>query len=271
MATAEILETLSSSFIGRGKGKAASREKALKQYAPLIKYVVDRVSVSLPKSVDREDLLSAAFIGLLDALEKFDPSKGTKFETYAVWRIRGAVLDELRSQDWISRSTRRKARQVEEAWAQLNQRLGRCASEAELAKELKLSSEDFSRLLDEVRATVLLPLHNPMSVDDDCEVAGLIDVLGDETVRNPLEEIEIEEAKRCLMEAINDLSEQERAVIGLYYYEEMTLKEIGEVLQISESRVSQVHTRALLRLRGRVRKSLYGESLPLRRTAAGGA
>jgi RNA polymerase sigma factor for flagellar operon FliA len=268
MATVEILEALNSCSVGKGRGKRAATERALKQYAPLIKYVVDRIAVSLPKSVDREDLLSAAFIGLLDALQKYDPTKGTKFETYAVWRIRGAVLDELRSQDWISRSTRRKARRVEETWSQLNQRLGRCASEAEIAEELNLSSQDFSKLLDEVKATVLLPLHNPMSVDDDCEVAGLIDILGDESGHDPLEEMEIEEAKQCLLEAINDLGEQERAVIGLYYYEEMTLKEIGEVLQISESRVSQVHTRALLKLRGRVRRALYEEPpAPIRKVA----
>ena len=232
------------------------KDAALKRYFPLVKYVVDKIAAGLPKSIERDDLINTAMIGLFDALEKYDESRGTKFETYAIWRIKGAVLDELRSMDWASRTTRRKARTIEQACQRLDQKLGRAATEQEMADEMKLSLHEFLRLLEEVRGTVLLSLDQAMQVDDDHDLAGLADVIEDKSALNMLEELEDAEYRDKLLELINHLSEQERLVVALYYYEEMTLKEIGMALRISESRVSQIHTKAILRLKGRLHRAL---------------
>lgn len=232
------------------------KDAALKRYYPLVKYVVDKIATGLPKSIERDDLINTAMIGLFDALEKYDESRGTKFETYAIWRIKGAVLDELRSMDWASRTTRRKARMIEQACQRLDQKLGRAATEQEMADELKISLHEFLRLLEEVRGTVLLSLDQAMQVDDDHDLAGLADVIEDKSALNMLEELEDAEYRDKLLELINHLSEQERLVVALYYYEEMTLKEIGMALRISESRVSQIHTKAILRLKGRLHRAL---------------
>lgn len=227
-------------------------EKVLAKYSSLVKYVVDKISSTLPKTVDVDDLHSSAVIGLYDAWEKFDSTRGTKFETYAVWRIRGAVLDELRALDWASRTTRRKARRVEEVSRDLDQKLGRAASDNEIADALGLDSQEFLRLSDEVQNAVHLSLERPQSHDDSSDVMGLSEALEAEERHDSLESVELGEARLILLGAINHLPEQERLVVALYYYEELTLKEIGEVLSISESRVSQVHTKAIRRLRRRV-------------------
>jgi RNA polymerase sigma factor for flagellar operon FliA len=210
------------------------------------------MALHLPKSVERDDLASAAIIGLFDALEKYDKTKGTKFETYAIWRIRGSILDELRSLDWASRSIRRKARGVEEAARGLAQKLGRAATEVEVAGALNLSPSELSRLMDEVHGTSLLSLSKSVSGDEDQDVIQLEDIVDDPNHKDALEVIETEEAREVLLETIDGLPEQQRLVVSLYYYEEMTLKEIGEALHISESRVSQIHTRAVKTLRTRL-------------------
>jgi RNA polymerase sigma factor for flagellar operon FliA len=228
------------------------KDAAIRRYFPLVKYVVDKIATGLPKSIEREDLINTAMIGLFDALEKYDETRGTKFETYAIWRIKGAVLDELRSLDWASRTTRRKARMIEQVCQALDQKLGRAATEQEMADAMHLSLHEFLRLLEEVRGTVLLSLDQSMQVDEDHDLAGLADVIEDKNAINSLEELENVEARETLLSLINNLSEQERLVVALYYYEEMTLKEIGQALRISESRVSQIHTKAILRLKGRL-------------------
>ncbi|MDM7914991.1 MAG: FliA/WhiG family RNA polymerase sigma factor [Candidatus Eisenbacteria bacterium] len=239
--------------------KERRRAESLKRYAPLVKYVVDRIATGLPKSIEKDDLLNTAIIGLFDALEKFDPSRGTKFETYAIWKIKGAVLDELRSMDWVSRTTRRKARTLERVCCGLDQKLGRAASEIEIAREMGMTLPNLLRMMEEVRGTVVLSLDQSVSVDEDHDLSGLADMIEDEESPDALERIEEEEEKKLLLSSINGLTEQERLVVALYYYEEMTLKEIGETLHISESRVSQIHTKAISRLRGRVRKAMYGD------------
>ena len=233
-----------------------AKAEALREYAPLVKYVVDKIASTLPRSIDKEDLIHTAIIGLFDALEKFDRSRGTKFETYAVWRIKGAVLDELRSLDWASRSTRRKAREIDRTCQQLEQKLGRSASDQEIAQQMNLRVGEFNRLVEEVRGASLLSLDQAVTVDDDHDLAGLGEVIEDAAAIDALSEMEEAESKEELLEAINGLSEQERLVIALYYYEEMTLKEIGETLGISESRVSQIHTKAIGRMRGRMQPIL---------------
>jgi len=233
-----------------------TKEEAYRRYAPLMKYVVDRVASNVPKYVEREDLINAAALGLFDALEKYDTSKGTKFETYAVWRIRGAVLDELRTMDWASRSVRRKARHLDNMTRDMDQRLGRAASDEELADAMDMSASEMARLLDEVRGVVLLSLNQSASdTEDGGNSGGLSEVIEDPNTIDALELIENEQMSDVLVDVISNLSEQEKLVLSLYYYEEMTLKEIGQTLDISESRVSQIHTKAVARIRHRVRKA----------------
>jgi RNA polymerase sigma factor for flagellar operon FliA len=232
-----------------------AREKLLERYTPLIKYVVERLSVGLPKNVDHDDLMSAGMLGLLDAYDKFDAGKGTKFETYAVWRIKGAVLDQLRALDWASRSIRRKAREVEASTRRLDQRLGRAATDEEVAREAKMPLGDYHRLMDQVRGAVLLSLDETRSPEDG-DSLGLAEIIEDPNVPDVLARIEEEETRMVLLETLNNLPEQERIVVALYYYEHMTLREIGVTLGISESRVSQVHSRAVVRLKSRVRRAL---------------
>lgn len=256
MAFSSVLHALQNRAPRSKNRKERQKEIALSKYAPLVKYVVDRLALHLPKSVERDDLTSAAIIGLFDAMEKFDASKGTKFETYAIWRIRGAILDELRSLDWASRSIRRKARTVEEAARGLGQKLGRAATEEEVADALNLSTAELSRLMDEVHGTALLSLSKAVSTEDDQDFIQLEDIVDDPSQTDALEVIESEQAREVLLETIDGLPEQQRLVVALYYYEEMTLKEIGEALHISESRVSQIHTRAVKTLKARLARVL---------------
>ncbi len=256
MAFSSVLHALQNRAPRSKNRKERQKEIALSKYAPLVKYVVDRLALHLPKSVERDDLTSAAIIGLFDAMEKFDASKGTKFETYAIWRIRGAILDELRSLDWASRSIRRKARTVEEAARGLGQKLGRAATEEEVADALNLSTAELSRLMDEVHGTALLSLSKAVSTEDDQDYIQLEDIVDDPSQTDALEVIESEQAREVLLETIDGLPEQQRLVVALYYYEEMTLKEIGEALHISESRVSQIHTRAVKTLKARLARVL---------------
>jgi RNA polymerase sigma factor for flagellar operon FliA len=235
-----------------------SKEDLLHRFAPLVRHVVERVAATLPRNVDHEDLYSAGVLGLLDAHAKFDRRKGVKFETYAVWRIKGAVLDQLRALDWVSRSMRRKARALDGVTRALDQRLGRAASEEELARELKMKRGDFYRLLDHVRGAVLVSLDEARSCDDQ-ESSTLGDHLADPQAVDMGARLEEEQTRLVLLRTLDLLPEQERLVVALYYYEHLTLKEIGRTLGISESRVSQVHTRAMSRLRLRMGRALSGE------------
>jgi RNA polymerase sigma factor for flagellar operon FliA len=237
-----------------------SKEDLLKRFAPLVRHVVERVATTLPRNVDHEDLYSAGVLGLLDAHAKFDVRKGVKFETYAVWRIKGAVLDQLRALDWVSRSMRRKARALDGVTRRLDQKLGRAASEDELARELKMKRDEFYRLLDHVRGAVLVSLDETRSTEDQ-ETTTLGDHLPDPQAVNLDARLEEEQTRLVLLRTLDMLPEQERLVVALYYYEHLTLKEIGRTLGISESRVSQVHTRAMARLRLRLNKALACEEL----------
>jgi RNA polymerase sigma factor for flagellar operon FliA len=231
-----------------------AKDALVERFTPLVRHVVKRVAATLPRNVDLEDLFSAGVLGLLDAYAKFDADKGVKFETYAVWRIKGAVIDQLRSLDWASRSMRRKARDLDGVTRQLDQKLGRAASEEEVARAMKISREDYHRLRDHVRGAVLVSLDESRSPDGE-EGATLADHLADPTVVDVEGRLETEQTRSMLLGTIDALPEQERLVIALYYYEHLTLKEIGRTLGISESRVSQVHTRAMSRLRLRVQKA----------------
>jgi len=235
-----------------------SKDDLLKRFAPLVRHVVERVAATLPKNVDHEDLYSAGVLGLLDAHAKFDTGKGVKFETYAVWRIKGAVLDQLRALDWVSRSMRRKARNLDGVTRLLDQKLGRAASEDEVARELRMSRRDFYRLLDHVRGAVLVSLDETRAGEDQ-DSATLADHLADPNAVDLEARLADEQMRRVMLRTLDQLPEQERLVVTLYYYEHLTLKEIGRTLGISESRVSQVHTRAMLRLKLRLHKALHTE------------
>jgi len=230
------------------------RQKLLEEYLPLVRNVAGRMAMGFPKSVELSDLINTGVIGLIEALSNFDPSRGVKFETYAVPRIRGAILDELRSLDWVPRSTRAKSREIDKATSKLENQLGRSPSDRELAKSLKLSSQELFSALDDVSSTTMLSLDELIYKKEDNRQIPRVETLEGLSYENVLGDLEKQELKVYLTQAISHLSEQERLVVALYYYEELTLKEIGEVMQISESRVSQIHTKAVLKLRGMVKE-----------------
>jgi RNA polymerase sigma factor for flagellar operon FliA len=231
---------------------ASSREQLVLSYLNLVKYVAGRIAIGLPTFVEVDDLFGAGLLGLMQAIDKFEPTRNIKFETYAIPRIRGAMLDELRTQDWFPRSIRRKAKLLENAYAEVESRLERSAGDEEIAGHLKISMKEYYELVDEVCLTTLISLDMEIT---NCN-GGIYAVLG-ETARNvnapnPEQLLEKKELEQIVRDTLANLPEKERVVLTLYYFEELTLKEIGEVLGISESRVCQVHTKAILRLRGRV-------------------
>jgi RNA polymerase sigma factor for flagellar operon FliA len=228
------------------------RDRLLLHYSPLVKYVAGRVGVGLPQNVEHGDLVSYGIFGLIDAVEKFDPERGYKFETYAIARIKGAILDELRSIDWVPRSIRAKARALEKAYSKLEGQLRRTPSDEEVANELGLSDEQFQSLLGQLSFVGLVALDELLSVNAD---RGENMTLGDtipDAGEGPVGAYEVEEMRQLLAEAINRMPEREKIVLTLYYYEGLTLADIGHVLGVTESRVCQIHTKAVLQLRSRI-------------------
>ena len=232
-------------------GDLGARERLILQYSPLVKYVAGRVSVGLPSSVEHGDLVSYGMFGLIDALEKFDLGKGFKFETYAISRIKGAIIDELRSIDWIPRSVRTKAKRVERALAVLEERLDRTPTEEELAAELELTVDELRQVLTQVSLTSIAALDESMPGEEG-DRQSLVDTLADAAATDPQDALEDAEIRRILGDTINRMSDREKTVIVLYYFEGMTLAQIGEVLGVTESRVCQMHTKAVLGLRTRM-------------------
>lgn len=214
----------------------------------LVKYVADRIKDNLPPEADRDDLVSYGIFGLIDAIEKYDHNRGIKFETYAIPRIRGAILDGLRAVDLAPRSMRQKAKQLGKAYSEVEQRLGRIATDEEVAKELDVDMGSFNRMLAEVSRLPLLSL-DEMVIQDEEGGVTLGERIEDKTSYDPVEMVELTEVRDSLMAGINSLSEQERMVIALYYYEGLTLKETSEVLGLSESRISQIRGKTVAKLR----------------------
>lgn len=229
------------------------RDKLLADYLPLVKNVAGRMAAGFPKSVELNDLINTGVIGLIEAFNNFDPARGVKFETFAVPRIRGAILDELRALDWVPRSTRAKARNLDRATTKLENELGRGPSNTELAQTLKVSMEELQFTMKDISVTSLLSLDELICREDDNRQVPRIETVENSTTVDVLDDMEKTELRVFLIHAISSLSEQERLVVSLYYYEELTLKEIGEIMLISESRVSQIHTRAVNRLRAMIR------------------
>jgi RNA polymerase sigma factor for flagellar operon FliA len=234
-------------------GSKVAKDKLLVEYSHLVKYITQRLAVNLPASVDRDDLYGAGILGLIKAVETFEPERGFKFETYAGHKIRGAVLDELRALDWVPRSVRQKARDLQKVFSKLENKLGRHPYDDEVCEELGVRIEEYEILLAEVTPTTIVSLDELMTdSSSDAKELRVIDHVEDPTSVNPLRELGFEEIKDILKEAIADLPENERLVVALYHYEELTLKEIGVVLNLTESRVSQIHSKAMIKLRARL-------------------
>lgn len=234
-------------------GDTRVRDQLIVRYSPLVKFVAGRVSAGLPHSIDQSDLVSYGMFGLIDAIEKFDTDRNIKFETYAITRIKGAIIDELRSIDWVPRSVRAKARAVEQAYASLEASLGRAPSDQEVATELQISEQDLQQIFGQISYIGIVALDEVISggSGDRGESATLGDTLSDRT-EGPMAAFEVEEMKQILAGAINRLGDREKIVLSLYYYENLTLAQIGKVLGVTESRVCQIHTKAIMQLRGRL-------------------
>lgn len=228
------------------------RDRLVLHYAPLVKYVAGRVGTGLPTHIDVADLIQSGIFGLVDAIEKFDPGRGLRFETYAMQRIRGAILDDLRSQDWVPRVVRSRAREIERAHERLGARLRRTPTDSEVAAELGISLRDLRDLYGQLRLTSVLALDDLMGPNKDNSMGSPADTLPDDDAVDPAAVLVDQDNRKQLAEAIAQLNERDRIVVSLYYFENLTLAEIGKVLGVTESRVSQLHTRAVLRLRAKL-------------------
>ena len=233
-------------------GDQAIRDSIVRQYAPLVKYVAGKVSIGMPQNVDFDDLVGFGTFGLFDAIEKFDPDKHVKFKTYAVTRIRGAIFDELRSIDWVPRSVRQKTRELEEIICQLEAKLGRSATDEEIAREMGMSIGQYNQMMLRFSYTSLLSLNDVWYSGEDNDSIAIVDSIESHSSLRPEAIAEKGEMRRVIADAINELPDREKKVLVLYYYEDLTLKEIGRVLDVTESRISQLHTKAIARLRGKL-------------------
>ena len=244
----------------------AERDNLINETLPLIKHIAHRVATRLPANIEMRDLINAGVIGLLDAIEKFEPERNVKFKTYAEVRIRGAILDSLRNLDWAPRSLRKKSKDLEKTYADLSQKLGRPATDEEVSEAMGEDIEDFHALVDQLHGLTIGSFEN-LSDSEDSE--NYINYYPDDGSNDPYAKFESHELTSLLTQAIEELPEKERLVLSLYYYEEFTMKEIGALLGVNESRVSQLHTKATLRLRGRLSKVVPNVEAMLRSVAAG--
>jgi RNA polymerase sigma factor for flagellar operon FliA len=232
------------------EGDESARERLVVAYSPLVKFVAGRLGAGLPAHVDDADLISYGLMGLIGAIERFEPERGIKFETFAMTRIRGAIIDELRSLDWVPRSVRSRAREIETAQSKLEHELQRGPTETELAAKLGLSEEELQASLLEIANSSVYALDELWTISDSSgDQVSLLDTISDPRADDPQESLASSEVKDRLTEAVASLPEREQLVVALYYYEGLTLREIGEVLGVTESRVSQLHTKAVMRLK----------------------
>jgi RNA polymerase sigma factor for flagellar operon FliA len=238
-------------------GHPDARERLILNYSPLVKFVAGRVAAGLPQNIEQADLVSYGVFGLIDAIDKFDPERGFKFETYAISRIKGAIIDELRSIDWVPRSVRAKARSIERAYSKLENELRRSPDDKEVAAELEMTQEELDSTLSQISFTGLVALDEILGGAGGDKNGGGGGTLGDTITdgrHDPVEAFEVDEMKHLLADMINRMGDRERLVLTLYYYEALTLAEIGDVLGVTESRVCQIHTKAILQLRARLQE-----------------
>ena len=236
----------------RRSRRSWSRDRLILTYAPLVKFVAGRLGSGLPAHVDEGDLVSYGLLGLIGAIERFDPDREIKFETYAMSRIKGAIIDELRALDWVPRSVRSRARDIERAIADLERKLHRAPTDEEIAAQVGITVEELEDSLTDISRSSIAALDELWTVSAGGDQVALIDTIEDTQGPEPQAALAQTEMKEALGEAITQLPEREKLVVTLYYYEELTLREIGEVLGVTESRVSQLHTKAILRLKARL-------------------
>jgi RNA polymerase sigma factor FliA len=246
----------------RRSGDPGIRDRLILTYAPLVKYVAGRLGSGLPAHVDEGDLVSYGLLGLIAAIERYDPDRDVKFETYAIARIKGSILDELRAMDWVPRSVRSRAREIERAIADLESKLGRAPTDEEIATKIGISQEELEDSLTDISRSSIAALDELWTVSGSGgDQIALIDTIEDESVPDPQSAMSATEMKEAIADAIARLPEREKLVVTLYYYEDLTLREIGEVLGVTESRVSQLHTKAILRLKARLGGTMARASL----------
>jgi RNA polymerase sigma factor for flagellar operon FliA len=237
----------------KGSDDQAARERLVVAYSPLVKYVAGRMASGLPAHVDEADLISYGLVGLISAIARFEPEREIRFETYAITRIKGAIIDELRSLDWVPRSVRARAREIERANSKLEHRLQRAPNDEEMAAELDMTVDEFQESLLQISNSTVAALDELWTVGDSSgDQVSLLDTLQDPRALDPAAVVDATELKDRVADAITRLPEREKLVVALYYYENLTLREIGEVLGVTESRISQLHTKAVLRLRSRL-------------------
>ena len=225
------------------------RDQLIMDYSPLVRFVAQRIASRLPSNIDIEDLISSGVIGLMDAIDKYDPSRDNKFKTYAEFRIRGAILDELRSQDWVPRSVRDKAKRLDRMAADLEQKFGRKATDDELSQALGMPIEDFFDMNAKVKGVQLLSIDDFGGTNGNSERRSLLDSLENPNSKNPFAQLRNASARDILRKHIDELPEKQKLVLQLYYFEDLNLKEIGRILEVTESRVSQLHTQAIEKLK----------------------
>ena len=236
----------------RRTGDQAIRDRLILTYAPLVKYVAGRLGSGLPAHVDEGDLVSYGLLGLIGAIERYDPARDIKFETYAIARIKGAIIDELRALDWVPRSVRSRAREIERAIAELEAKLGTAPTDEQIAAKVGITVEELEDSLTDIARSSIAALDELWTVSDGGDQVALIDTIEDTDAPDPQRSLSQTEMREAIADAIARLPEREKLVVTLYYYEELTLREIGEVLGVTESRVSQLHTKAILRLKARL-------------------
>lgn len=232
-------------------GDIEAKKRLIEQYLPLVDYVTNRMAIGLPKNVSKDDLASNGVMGLIDAIEKFDYCRGLQFETYASWRIRGSIIDGLRQGDWVPRSIREKAKKIEEAYQKLEQQYSRSVTDVEISNYLEVSEKEFTTMLHEIAITTVCSLEDPIREE---ESETRLSLLVDERAKNPDHKVHEFYLKDSLTSGIEKLTEKERTVVSLFYFEELSLSEIAEVMSLSPSRISQLHSKAILRLRGALAK-----------------
>jgi len=235
------------------KRHSFDRETYIKEYAHLVKVIAYRLAVRLPPHIDINDLINVGIIGLIDALDGFDPDKGVKVETYISFRIKGAMLDELRRMDWLPRSIREKSKQLEREYAVMEAKLGRPPTDEEMADVFDMDDEEFQKLLHKVSAAGVISIED-LGINEDGDERNILECLADPDSVDPVARMHLQETNSRLAAAIDELPEKERLVLSLYYYDELNLKEIGRVINLTESRVCQLHSQAIHRLKGKLKR-----------------
>ncbi len=234
------------------------KDKIIVEYAPLIKFIAQKIAIRLPANIEVDDLISSGVIGLMDAIDKYDPTRDNKFKTYAEFRIRGAILDELRAQDWVPRSVRDKAKMLDRTVLRLEASLGRQPSEEEVCEALSISLDEYHDLINQVRPVSMLSIDEAATFSN-VDKKSILNLLEAAAITSPFHQLNLKTVKDVITDAIKDLPEKQRLVLSLYYYEDLNLKEIGLILNVTESRVSQLHAQAVSKLRARLNEKFDSE------------